>query len=247
VKEPEQVSIDVPAVIPKPEVKPVKPTAADYEAALSTARIQQFYSMDDTKWDAHKKGDEIGNDWRFDLAAAASRVVLREYEAFLRNAPKLPAGSADSETASLHRMITMLCTKVFQVDEGALSQGAGGTDKRFGLNGVTWKPHHVLSKEDALAYFHERGVLEDYPLGQPDICTTAFGEYTRAVAYGGDLGLDATQTTFGLGTCAAVVNGPLVLDIEHDSGKGKEDKSNAMLLWPTLGLTLLPSISILYP
>merc|ERR1719171_369298 len=55
----------------------------DDEMALRSARIQQFYSMDDTDWPKHGAADSIQDDWRFDLAGAASRLVVREFARYV--------------------------------------------------------------------------------------------------------------------------------------------------------------------
>merc|ERR1719453_1336842 len=103
----------------------------DDEMALRSARIQQFYSMDDTDWTKHGGADSVQDDWRFDLAGAATRLVVREFARYV----KLQESSSDPddksiETESLHRMLRMLCDEIFPFDEETGAMGAGGSDKR---------------------------------------------------------------------------------------------------------------------
>merc|ERR1719265_344530 len=82
----------------------------DDEMALRSAKIQQFYSMDDTDWPKHGAADSVTDDWRFDLAGAATRLVTREFARYV----KLQGASDDLddksiETEHLHRMLRLLC------------------------------------------------------------------------------------------------------------------------------------------
>merc|ERR1719240_894552 len=134
-------------------------TTLDDEMALRSARIQQFYSMDDTDWPKHGAADSIQDDWRFDLAGAASRLVVREFARYVNLQESTEWGDADNsddkalETESFHRMLRMMCDEIFPFDEKTAAIGAGGSDSRLALNKVTWYPVHVLSADEAKAYF----------------------------------------------------------------------------------------------
>merc|ERR1719428_1944034 len=190
----------------------------DDEMALRSARIQQFYSMDDTDWTKHGASDSVQDDWRWDLAGAASRLVTREFARYV----KLQEASDDPddkglETESFHRMLRMLCDEIFPFDEETGAIGAGGSDSRLALNKVTWYPAHVLTADEAKAYFKKRGVLIDFPLGQGDACDLVnFADYHRSIENRGDMELPEGQTSLGLGSCDALLSKPITLFPKDD-------------------------------
>merc|ERR1719482_742982 len=103
------------------------------------------------------------DDWRWDLAGAATRLVIREFTHFV-----MGADSADDErvkklqTESLHKMLRLMCDDIFPFDEETGKKGAGGSDSRLALNKKTWYPYDTLSVDAAKAYFKARGVLTDF-------------------------------------------------------------------------------------
>lgn len=222
----------------------------DDEMALRSARIQQFYSMDDTDWPKHGGADSVTDDWRFDLAGAASRLVVREFARYVKLQEESSVDFDDNwksddksiETESLHRMLRLLCDQIFPMDEETAAIGAGGSDSRLALNKVTWYPAHVLTVDEAKAYFKKRGVLQDFPLGQGDACDLVnFADYSRPIEHRGDMELPEDQTSLGFGSCDALLSKPVVL-FPKDRDKDDDPDQSGCVRWYVSPFVLVLSL-----
>lgn len=238
-----------------PEKKEEKDfTVEDDEVALRSAKIQQFYSMDDTDWPKHGSSDSVQDDWRFDLAGAATRLVIREFIRFVKltdsTAVDDVASDKELQTQSLHKLLRLACDDIFPFDEETGKKGAGGSDSRLALNKKTWYPYDTLSVDDAKAYFKARGVLLDFPLGQGDVCELVdFADYHRTIGNSGaggrgDMELPPNQTSLGFASCDALISEPITLFTPEEEAEESGCAQLHMSLLIALGLfvTVTPNI-----